>query len=386
MRCGLATGATEFPAYDLFKAALGRLLNMWCACGHSIQPQHGLHRYPTAVADARAEVSSSHEVRLESPRGVASDAADLGVCCGNICAEESRARMKAEDGERRAAAIPAVEEWCGSLKGDAKDEAKKLFGRINQIATDSDRRKTLYKHGVLAFENLRHKEKLAQLGEIDANDLDTTVKLFSELDDIEASWYYQIIEGRLDMIRKLKDLTDEDALEKVIQQHICTHLWLLDPSWDRATETPSMERTVRADFERISKNLSQEERDGRIDIRYKKASGKHVIVELKRASVRTTSWTLGDQIQKYMDALGKQVVEHNEQDPVEAVCLVGHLPTDWTPQDRGQRELSMTVRGIRVMTYRSLINDAEKSYDEYLRKAEDRGRIKSLLDAIEESG
>lgn len=38
------------------------------------------------------------------------------------------------------------------------------------------------------------------------------------------------------------------------------------------------------------------------------------------------------------------------------------------------------------MTYRRLINDAERSYDEYLRKAEDRGRIKSLLDAIEESG
>lgn len=299
---------------------------------------------------------------------------------------ESRARMKADEGERRATEIPAVKEWYGSLKGDAKDEAKKLFGRINQIATDESHRKTLYKHGVLAFEYLRHKEKLAQLGEIDVNNLEATVKLFSELDDIEASWYYQITEGRLDMIRKLKDLTDEDALEKVIQQHIYTHLWLLDPSWDRATETPSMERTVRADFERLSKNLSQEERDGRIDIRYKKASGKHVIVELKRASVRTTSWTLGDQVQKYMDALGKQVVEHNEQGPVEAVCLVGHLPIDWTPQDRGQRELSMTVRGIRVMTYRSLINDAEKSYDEYLRKAEDRGRIKSLLDAIEESG
>ena len=38
------------------------------------------------------------------------------------------------------------------------------------------------------------------------------------------------------------------------------------------------------------------------------------------------------------------------------------------------------------MTYRSLINDAEKSYDEYLRKAEDRGRIQTLLNEIEESG
>ena len=110
-----------------------------------------------------------------------------------------------------------------------------------------------------------------------------------------------------------------------------------------------------------------------------------MIVELKRASVRTSSWELGGQVQKYMDALAKQAEEHNEQGPIEAVCLVGHLPTDWTGQDRQRLELSLGVRGIRVMTYRSLINDAEKSYDEYLRKAEDRGRIQSLLDAIDES-
>ena len=39
---------------------------------------------------------------------------------------ESRARMKAEEGERRVIEIPTVKEWYRSLKGDAKDEAKKL--------------------------------------------------------------------------------------------------------------------------------------------------------------------------------------------------------------------------------------------------------------------
>ena len=105
---------------------------------------------------------------------------------------ESRVRMKADEGERRAVEIPAVREWYESLKGDGKAEAKRLFGRINQIATDETHRKTLYKHGVLAFEHLRHKEKLSQLGDLDVDNLEATIKLFSELDDIEASWYYQI--------------------------------------------------------------------------------------------------------------------------------------------------------------------------------------------------
>ena len=178
------------------------------------------------------------------------------------------------------------------MKGDTKTAAKKLFGRINQIATDEDHRKTLYKHGVLAFEHLHHKEKLNELEQLDIENLEIAVKLFSELDDIEASWYYQITEGRLDVIRKLSDDIDEDVLEKIIQEHIYNHLWLLDPSWDRATETPTLEQSVTTTFEKISDKLSEEEKKGRLDIRYKKTSGKHVIIELKRGSVRTSSDSL----------------------------------------------------------------------------------------------
>ena len=99
-------------------------------------------------------------------------------------------------------------------------------------------------------------------------------------------------------------------------------------------------------------------------------------------------WVLGGQVQKYIDALAKQLEEHDEQGPIETVCLLGHLPTDWTSGDRERRqrhELAFSTSGIRVMAYQQLIKDAEASYDEYLRKAEDRGRIKTLRDAIAES-
>lgn len=242
---------------------------------------------------------------------------------------------------------------------------------------------------MLAFEHLHHKDKLTQLGALAADDVEATVKLFSEIDQVEASWYYQIAAGRLGMIRRLKAITDEDALEKVIREYIYRHLWLLDPSWDRATETPSMARAVQAEFARLSSGLSEEERNGRIDIRYKKTAGKHVIVELKRASVRSTSWSLGAQVQKYMDALAKQLDEHEEEGPIEAVCLLGHVPTDWASADREwrpSRELAFFTAGVRVMTYQDLIKDAEASYDEYLRRAEDQGRIKTILCAVEDFG
>ena len=298
--------------------------------------------------------------------------------------QQTRAKLKEQEGERKALEINAIKEWYNSLKGDAKTAAKKLFGKINQIATDKEHRKMLYKHGVLAFEHLHHKEKLNELEQLDINSLETAVQLFSELDDIEASWYYQITEGRLDVIKKLSEHLDKDVLEKIIQKHIYTHLWLLDPSWDRATETPTLEANVSSAFKQISAKLTDEEKRGRLDIRYKKTSGKHVIIELKKGSVKTSSPRLMEQVDKYMQALSKQLKKAGESVSIEAICLVGKELSDWETLERRQMsEKSMSARNIRVVTYQQLIKDAESSYRQYLEKRQDKGRIKRLLDEIE---
>ena len=295
-----------------------------------------------------------------------------------------RVKLKDEEGAKKASEIPAVKEWYESLKGDTKTSAKKLFGRINQIATDEDHKKTLYKHGILAFEHLHHKEKLNELERLDINNLEVAVKLFSELDDIEASWYYQITEGRLDVIKKLSDHIDDDVLEEVIKLHIYTHLWLLDPSWDMATETPTLEQSVTTTFEKISDKLSEEEKRGRLDIRYKKTSGKHVIIELKRGSVRTSSFRLMEQVDKYIRALRKQLREAKEDGSVEAICLVGKELSDWEDTEtRQESEKVLEAKHIRVVTYQQLIRDAEASYQQYLEKSKDKGRIQKILDEIE---
>ena len=300
--------------------------------------------------------------------------------------QRERAKLKDEEGEKKALEIPAIKEWYEGMKGDTKTAAKKLFGRINQIAIDSAYRKTLYKHGVLAFEHLHHKEKLNQLERLDIKNLEAAVKLFSELDDIEASWYYQITKGRLDIITKLSQNITEDALEKIIQEHVYTHLWLLDPSWDRATETPTLEQSVHTAFDNVSAKLTGEEKRGRLDIQYKKTSGKHVIIELKRGSVRIRSFDIMAQVDKYIRALEKVLKESNESASIETICLVGKELIDWeNPERRRESERSMEARNIRVITYQQLIKDAEASYRDYLEKREERGRIKKLLDEIEAS-
>lgn len=299
--------------------------------------------------------------------------------------EKERERIKREKGTEKALEITAVKDWYRSLGSDSKKEAQKLFGKINHIANSPDHRKTLYRHSVLAFEHLRHKDKLNELDHLDINNLETAVKLFSELDDIEATWYHEITIGRLNIIKKLRQHISDNALEKIIQRHIYDHLWLLDPSWDRATEVPALEQAVTQAFDKVSEKLSEAERRGRLDIRYKKTSGKHVIIELKRASITPSEFDLTRQVDKYRKALRKQLRLANESLAIEVVCLVGKLLSGWeNAEDRQESEESLATRNIRIVTYQQLIHDAETSYEQYLEKGKEKGRIQKLLDAIEE--
>lgn len=300
--------------------------------------------------------------------------------------EQVRAEYKKKEGVKRAKEIPEIKEWLRELGGDARKAAEKLFARINTIVTDDKHRGTLYKHGVLAFEHLHHKEKLSELHDLSIRNLEVAVRLFSELDDIEASWYYQITQGRLDVVRKLTEHVDDNALEKVIQRHIYSHLWLLDPSWDRATETPSMEKNIGNAFSKLSTNTSEEERRGRIDIKYKKSSGKHLIIELKRANVKTDTIKLLGQVEKYRQAVGEEAREAGDNGAIETVCLVGRELRDWdTSKRKEESEKMLQAKNVRVVTYQQLIRDAEISYSNYLEKSKEKGRINSLLEAIDQS-
>ena len=190
--------------------------------------------------------------------------------------------LRREKGARIAKSIPAIDRWFQSLGLDQKRKAQAMFGKINQLNLQDDQRKILLQNGVIAFETLRHKEQLDRLDNLTANDMETIAKIFYDLDDFEATLYHRIVDERLRVVKALKRSVDDNALERVLQEHIFSHLWLLDPSWERATATtPYLETTIKGMFEDVEGRLTQAERDSRVDIKYTTAQGKHVIVELK---------------------------------------------------------------------------------------------------------
>ena len=139
--------------------------------------------------------------------------------------------------------ISAIKEWLQELKPEEREKADLLFRKIGEVHLDNDGdRILLYKHTALAFENLLYKGALDQLERISVENIPAFMKILGNFDDFEVSLYYQMIQERLRIITKLQEVIDDNAVERVVQECLYDHLWLLDPSWDRATETPLMEK------------------------------------------------------------------------------------------------------------------------------------------------
>lgn len=273
-------------------------------------------------------------------------------------------------GVDEACGYAVVKNWYEELNGDDKTSAKSLFGKINQLTIEKDKKKMLFMHGVLAFESFRLKHNLSSLEQINAENMEDFLKIAGRLDDIEATMYYQIVQERLAVIKKMQDVVSDGSLEKVIQDHLSKNLWLLDPSWDRGTEAPIVEQTFKKQFENIDAELTKEELDARLDIRYKKASGKHLIIELKKGDRVVTADELHKQVRKYSRATEKVMASLNSNESFEIIVLLGkHLDGNGYDESIYKKDKeSFKQFNCRIMYYDELLRNAQNLYSDFLEK------------------
>ena len=283
--------------------------------------------------------------------------------------------------------IPAIKDWLLELKPPKRERAAKLIDDIGKLDIDEpDARKLFFKYAALAFENLQYKQSLAQLDKISTENLQVFMEILGDFDDIEASLYYQIIQERLRIIDALKNKVEDNSIEKTIQKFLYEHLWLLDPSWDRATETPYMEQTVKKEFEDIDTKLKRNDKDlkARYDIKYKKTAGKHIIIELKRAKRKLDQHDLVKQVQKYERVLKKIIKDAGKNEQVEMVCLVGKPLVQWDEDDEMEdSKRAMAQQNVRVVLYNELIEDAHRNYSAFLNLQNEHGRVYRLIKNLE---
>lgn len=278
-----------------------------------------------------------------------------------------------------------VSDWYNELKGDDKKSAKKLFGKINQLTVEKDEKKELFKHGVLAFESFKLKNELSQLEKISSENIAAFIEVAGRLDNIEATMYYQIVQERLAVIKKMQDVVSDGSLEKVIQDHLSKNLWLLDPSWDRSTELPVVEQAFKTQFKTINAGLSKEELDARLDIRYKKASNKHLIIELKKGDRTVKSQEITAQVYKYFSATKKIMATLDQPEPFEIIVLLGrHLDGENYDEDVYQAtKNALKAYHCRIMYYDELLKNAQNLYSDFLEQNKNLSTLSNIINELE---
>lgn len=277
---------------------------------------------------------------------------------------------------------PHVKEWYEGLPRSLKTQAENVFEGIDQANMDESHRHEFYATAVLAFERLKLDHALEQLDLIDAANVERFLEWLADMDAIEASRYHEIVRERLAIIDELQGKVDRDEYEKVLQEYIFDHLWLLDPAWERATEYRNMEERIQNAVARVPIRNKEEVR---LDVRYRRISGAHVIIELKRASVRTRKTAIEDQVNDYIAAVKQDIAKDPDEMryPIEAISLLGQLPIGWdNPQTRQRDEESLRGYGIRVMTYDELINHAHSAYAKFIEAQAPVGELRETVEAI----
>ena len=296
--------------------------------------------------------------------------------------------LRNQQGTEQAFAFPQIEKWFEDLDPDQKKAAERLFGRINQLPIDDETKKRqLFISGILAFESLKLRNMLHRLDEVSPENLEVLNQVFIQLDDLEASAYYRIAKDRMKVISKLTRLEDENAKERALQEHLCQHLWLLDPSWERATHTEQMERRIYKALKGVCDSLPEEQQKARLDIYYNTTGNKHVIIELKRAGKVLRTKDLYSQVLLYSDAAQRVLNDTGKgNEPLEIVCVVGKRLSDWDSISDGETKSRQTLQiyNARVVSYKELIENALQAYKDYVESKEKAGRVYRLIQEISE--
>lgn len=285
---------------------------------------------------------------------------------------------------------PEVEKWIGGLK-DARDRkaADRLMASIGKLALNNDEAKDaeskrlLYKSAVVGFEKLRVRQELDKLEKITDVLSPEFQSIFASLDEIEASSYVEIVRGRLEVIEKFeKEIVDEKKQEKVAQNYLFNHLWLLDPTWDRVMGSEEMEVRLSDELRRACPDTDE---GARLDIAYRTTAGRHVIIELKRPSLNVKASVLESQGRRYVEAVEQWYREHPDTQkyngrtpPIDVYFLVENAPTLNDRESDAWKAFNLSF-----LTYRGLISNARMAYQSYLSvNKEIAGRLTTLFDSL----
>jgi hypothetical protein len=295
--------------------------------------------------------------------------------------------LRKKHSEKEAMKNPQVREWHDTLTPANQELAKEIIGKVESLVIDSENKAEVYKTSILAFETLTIKGQTDKIKQTFENletqkDFDLLKMLFDSVDQLEAVSYYHIVRKRLQIIKEFEKILPT-AKEQIIQKYLFDHLWLLHPSWEKASTNPRIEQAIKTEFADIDANLTEDEKKGRVDIRYRTAAGKHIIIELKKYDKKVLAIELVAQVDKYRKALSKCLDTKfpNEPKNIETICIIGTSP-EGNPEEN---QNMLKAINARYLTYDSLIAETLNGYQDYLEVTKNNEKLIDIITKLEDS-
>jgi len=250
--------------------------------------------------------------------------------------------------------------------------------QIDQDREDRDIVDDLVEFGFNALTNRHFFEVLRQLSAASPDHQQALKEILSEWNVVEAILTAQQVKGRVEIIRKFREMVEHNVLERDMQDYVVEHKWLIDPTWEMLKREESCDNWLAEKFG-IPKGKSEPGR--KIPDFYCLGDSRVVhIVDLKRPGESTREEHL-DQIRKYVEYI-RQRLKTASTDPrhtraAEGLLVVGTI----RPEDSEYVE-TLRKTAIYVREWTHLLSVAEELHREFLvvvksRAAED-PRIKAL--------
>jgi len=282
---------------------------------------------------------------------------------------------------------PQLKKWIEELPVPHQKQAEALLETVSNLQIDEPKendRKELFRSTILAFERLRLSKSNIELADaIDAGPSEL-IRILSSYDSYEISLYHDVVRARLETIKIIENKINQNDYENKIRDFIYSHLWLIDPTWERVAGSELKEQNIHKAFdEKVKAKLTPEQQKGRFDLRYRNIGDDHIIIELKRPKLpkKLDIYDLMRQGDLYKETLFKclQAVDpHASKDRIKVVFLIG----DRIEGDQKENEAKLAAAKYTISTYDEMLLKAKSAYADFLVKEKEADKIKTLIDSF----
>lgn len=305
--------------------------------------------------------------------------------------------LEAWTDRRRRAKIttPKIVRYLEQAKKLPRKESKAFKAVVNSICSiphldkdeeGKDMADEFVEFAYNAMTNRSFLETIRRLNTAAVEDIERFSEILSEWDIIEAVNTAHLVKGRVEIIRKFKQMIDDEVPEKPdMQDYLKEHPWLIDPKWTMLAHERSLDRLIREQF-KFSPSGESEGRQ-RLDFFCLADSQTSYVVEVKRPGSIVGQKEF-DKLRDYVFFLRGELQKQSTDGEYNTAEVKGMLIADRVRQGEEEYLKMATAAGVfDFRTWNNLLTTTERMHDKFFGVVKERApaddpRMKELSTEI----